>query len=326
MRASSWWPTIPADPGPARSAAILAQVQAGNYLPIIWCPVEVVLGQLRALIGVSSDAFRIGEIGDSWRVPVTPLDAQRIADELSVNHSTPCLLPTAMLDDLAWNKAAVRVPPFKMANTDAEVAIMATTARSVEHSARIDAAIANANSHEGFLVRNVGKCWINTPGLWTRNDGASFGVNYGWHYSTHQADTKAAATNFGGEVVQRIGWKHLNTHTDYSQTLTLVSDEVQLTDHATGESGLVSLASLALDQDLCGLVSHEGPVPMRHPAVEPVAGPDGTYPPGYPVPWKKPSGGPGAVASLAPWKRILPVAIAGIAIATAIALAHARKA
>ena len=325
MRASDWWPTLPADPGPARSSAILEAVRAGHYMPIVWCPIEMVLGQLHALIGVSSDALRIGEPGDAWRVPVTPLDAQRIADELSVNHGTPCLCPTALLDDLAWNKAASRVPPHYMANTDAEVAIMGTTARSWEHSRWIDAQLAAMGHEEGFLVRNVGKAWINTPGLWMRSDGGSRGVNYGWHWPTQQAGTNRAATTFGGWVKQSIGYAHNASHVDYSQTLTLVAEEVILTDHATGETGSVSLASMALDNELCKLISHEGPVPMRHPGVPCLVGGDGTKPPGCPVPWTLPPGG-GAVSSLEPWKRALPVAIAGVAIGVAVAYAVTRKA
>ena len=325
MKASQWWLELPADPTPARHAAILQAVRDGYYLPIVWCPVEMVLGQLHALIGVSSDAFRIGEPGDSWRVPVTPILAQQIADELSCNHGVSCLLPTALLDDLAWNKAATRVPPHYMANTDAEVAIMGKAGRSWEHSRWIDAQLAAVGHEEGWLVRNVGKCWINTPGLWIRDDGSSRGVNYGWHWPTQEPATTRAATTFGGWVKQNIGYAHNAQHTDYSQTLTLVSDEVQLTDHASGETGLVSLASMALDNDLCKMVSHEGPVPMRHPGVACLVGGDGTKPPGCPVNWTNPGGG-GAVASLAPWKRFLPVAVAAAAIATAVAVAVVRKA
>lgn len=324
MRASEFWPTLPADPTPARHAAILQAVRDGYYLPIVWCPVEMVLGQLHALIGVSSDAFRLGEPGDAWRVPVTPILAQQIADELSVNHGTPCLLPTALLDDLAWNKAATRLPPHPMSGTEAERAIMSKTARSWEHSQWIDARLAETNHEEGFLARNVGKIWANTPALWFRPDGASRGANYGWHYTNQAQLTKPALTSFGGWVIQELALGHDTGHTDYSQTLTLVADEVILTDHATGNTGSVSLASMALDQDLCPLVSAEGPVPMRHPAVPCQQGGDGTLPPGCPVPWKLPGGGQKA-ASLAPWKRVLPVAVVGVAIGVAVAYAAARK-
>ena len=328
MKASQWWPTLPPCTNkadlPTRHAAILQAVRDGHYCPIVWCPVEMVLGQLHALIGVSSDAFRVGEPGDAWRVPVTPILAQQIADELSVNHGTPCLLPTALLDDLAWNKAATRIAPHPMTGTEAELKIMATTARSVEHSAWIDAQLAETNHEEGFLVRNVGKIWANTPGLWIRSDGGQRGANYGWHYATNAPLTSPAATSFGGWCIQPLAYAHDAAHTDYSQTLTLVADEVILTDHANGETGSVSLASMALDNVLCRLVSHEGPVPMRHPGVPCATGGDGTKPPGCPVPWTLPAGG-GAVASLAPWKRYLPVAVVGVAIGVAGAIAATRR-
>jgi len=328
MRASDWWPTLPADPGPARNAAILDAVRAGRYLPIVWCPVEVVVGQVHALIGVSSDAFRIGEPGDAWRIPVTPILAQQIADELSVHHATPCLLPTAFLDDLAWNKAAVRLPPHPMTQTPELRRTMGKTARSLEHSAWIDAQLRQLGSEEGFLVRNVGKIWANTPGLWIRSDGGQKGANYGWHWTTpqHNPESYPAATTFGGQVTQPLAYAHDAAHTDYSQTLTLVADDVQLTNHASGETGLVSLAAMALDQEMCRFVSHEGPVPMRHPGVPCLVGSDGTKPPGCPVPWSLPSGGSsGKVAALEPWKRFLPVAVVGTAIGVAVAVAVARK-
>jgi hypothetical protein len=328
VRASDWWPTIPPRAGPDRDAAILQAVAAGHYLPITWCALEVVLGQLHALIGVSSDALRIGEPGDALRVPVSARLSQQIADELSRNHETPCHVPTAFLDDLAWNQAARVLPPHPMTQTTADVAIMDTTARSAEHSAWIDQAAAELGHVEGYLLRNVGKSWINWSDLWWRADGASKGINYGWHCPTRQQIAPGqACTLRGGYVIQPPGDKHNDLHSDYSQTLTLVSEDVMLTDHSTGEQGSVSLASIALDNQLCGLVSHNGPVPMRHPGVPCEASGDGTLPPSCPVPgdWRNAAKRP-PIASLEPWKRALPVTIAAIGIGTALALSARRKA
>lgn len=324
MRASEWWPTLPPGPGPARDAAIFQAVRDGHFLPIAWVPVEVVIGNLHALIGVSSDALRIGEPGDAWRVPVTPILAQRIADELSLNHGQACTCPTAQIDDLAWAKASTRIPPHYMANTDAEVAIMGTTLRSVEHSQWIDAQAAQAGHVEGLLLRNVGKAWIITPELWHRSDGADRGVNYGWHWPIQEPATNRAATPAGGWVKQGIGYAHNAAHVDYSQTLELVSEEVILTDLSNPIPTSTSLASIALDPNLCALVNHDGPVALRHPGVPcPDPGEAGGSPVACPCPWTLPPKGGGTTASLTQY---LPAAIAGTALGTAAALIATRKA
>lgn len=332
MEASQWWPTIPADAGAERDAAILDAVRAGHYVPITWCALEVVLGQLHALIGVSSDALRIGEEGDAIRVPVSARLSQQIADELSIHHDLPCHVPTAFLDDLAWNQAATRLPPHPMTQTPAGVAIMGKTSQSAAHSAWIDQAAAAAGHVEGHLLRNVGKTWINWSDLWWRADGGSKGINYGWHTAqplliSPGHYTGPACTSRGGYVIQPPGDFHNDLHSDYSQVLTLVSEDVLLIDHGTGEQGSVSLASIATDNDLCGLVSHAGTVPMRHPGVPCVASAEGVSPPSCPVPsdWRNAPKHP-PVASLEPWKRALPVAIVAAGIGTVLALSARRKA
>lgn len=323
MRASEWWPTLPLGPTPDREEAIIQAVRDGHFLPIVWVPVEVVIGTLHALIGVSADALRIGEPGDAWRVPVTPLGAQRIADVLTTQHGIACTCPTAQIDDLAWAKATSRVPPHYMANTDAEVQIMGTTARSWEHSRWIDAQLAQIGHQEGMLVRNIGKAWILTPSLWKRSDGDAKGVNYGWHWPTQQPETSRAATAAGGYVKQNIGYAHNAAHVDYSQTLELVSEEVILTDSTNPVPTSTSLASIALDPALCALVNHDGPLALRHPGVPCPAG-EGASAVSCPCPWTLPPKGRGTTAALV--KQYLPAAIVGTAIGTAAALVATRKA
>jgi len=317
MKASEFWPTLPTGPGPERDARILEAVRQGLYVPITWAVVAIDLGKYHAEIGLSSDAFRLGEFGDAWRIPVTPISAQQIADELSTNQGIPCVLPTAFLDDVAWNNAASRIAPHPMVFNDADRRLMATTAYSVQHSHWIDEQ-ADAKGHqEGFLIRNVGKIWANTAQLWFRDDGAQRGANYGWHYAEQRPETNRAVTTFGGWTIQPLAFKHDTGHTDYSQTLTLVADAVVLTDRESGETGLVSLSSAALEKDLCGLFSHEGPLVMRHPAVGCIENQEtGEHPPGCPVPWKIPGGAP-AVAAIPTWKRVLPVAVAAVGIGVA---------
>jgi hypothetical protein len=97
-----------------------------------------------------------------------------------------------------------------------------------------------------------------------------------------------------------------------------------LTDDANPIPTSTSLASIALDPALAALVSHEGPLPMRHPGVPCPDSGEGSQPVACPCSWTLPPKGSGSTASLV--QQYFPAALAGTAIGTAAALVATRKA
>lgn len=222
-----------------REDAILAAARAGALDPITWAPVVSERDGHRLVVYVTADALTL----EGVRFTVTHPTAQRIADLLG-GH-----LLTSRIADLAFDQAEVHVPP----QTQTPDAAMADTARMLEHSRAVDAHLARTGVPTRVLVADVGKDWVNTPRLKTRPDRAA---NFGWH-----ALGAPLRSPGGWPVWQSIGLAHNLAHVDYSQTVRLARADCEL-------DGVVRpLAELALRPALCGLVSDEGPVELRHPGV-----------------------------------------------------------
>ena len=121
---------------------------------------------------------------------------------------------------------------------------MGTTARMVEYSAMVDAAIGGRQG----LASSVGKDWVLTRGLH-----GSVAANYGFHYRKLGRD----------HVWQSLGTAHNTDHVDYSQNLRLVCRACEL------DGARVPLDDLLTSPELCWLVCSEGPLSFtRHPGVE----------------------------------------------------------
>lgn len=192
-----------------------------------WAPLDVE----RVRLWVFSDALKV----DGVRVNVTAEEAQRAADLLGACLTTP------RIEDLIWQRAAVRIPAFP-----GDV----TRKTAAEHSAEIDAAIGGRPG----LVATVGKSWVLSNRL-----SPLAACNYGWHTS---AAPYRAATLAGVSVWQQPGYRHNPRHRDYSQTLRLVRRRCLV-------DGLeADLRDVLTDPVLAPLVSHEGPLRvLRQPGV-----------------------------------------------------------
>jgi hypothetical protein len=231
-------------------------------------------GVMRLLVG--ADAVKIGDEYDSVRVNLSQLSAQALADR----HD--CALLTPKLNDLVWEQAAAKPPPMTIAPyPDTKTWAME------QHSRRIDAALP-PSWQPNLLVGNVGKGAVNSTLLWNPEPRPSKMAIYGWHVGPSYPNARPAATPDGGLVIQPESIKHQAYFEDYSATVRFVRREVELTD----DSGtrVLDIAEVATDPELCGFVSHAGPVIMRHPGItcpSAVAG-NGAPPTACPVP----GGGP----------------------------------
>jgi hypothetical protein len=244
---------LPTDAGSEREAAIVRRVLAGEYDPIRWAGVTSVVGDHAGTFMVFADALMM----DGVRINVSAETQQLIADELD------CLLLTPKLADLIWDQREVSLPPFPRGNTTG----MSTTQAMVEHSAKIDAALARLTA-QPTLIATVGKHWV-IDNDFIRHP--RMACNYGWHFvgPNFQGITgEAIATNERDEhgqimrLIQGRGWRHDIHHTDYSQTCVLVSRT------CTIDGAPMTLGEVLQDAGLAALASHQGVMSVqRQPGV-----------------------------------------------------------
>lgn len=248
MNGSDFIAMLPEKPGEAREQLILATVESGYYATIEWKEILLSYAGHEAKVFVSCDALRIGDDDDSVRVTTSHLTAQRIADRLD------CVLVTAKLSDLIYYHADVKLAP----HTQTPDRKMAYTSRMVQHHEAVEAELDGRTG----LVAPVGKDWANTNRLKGRPGRAA---NYGWHSPTGRYQ---AVTQQGGRVWQPgPGITHVAGFTDYSQVVRLVRRTMMVKPAGTERFVEMDIDDVARDSTLCGLVSSEGPVVMRHPAV-----------------------------------------------------------
>jgi hypothetical protein len=217
-----------------RETYILDAVRSGRAL-IQWAPLVIEGDGHRLVLQVTSDAVRV----DGVRVAVTPKVQQAMADALGV-------LPlTALVVDRIHQAAAPNVraqPSGGWSGSQFQNQITYSTAQMVEHSARVDRAIARAGA-TGPLYSSVGKDWILS-----NKAIPPVAANYGW---LDQAAPYKSVT--GLPIWQQTGTRHNTDHGDYSQVARFMRRE------ATLDGQAVDLRDV-LRGPLAKLVSHEGPL------------------------------------------------------------------
>lgn len=238
MRASDWTPTLPARPGRERESAIFTAI-ADQSIVHDWHVLPLTYRGRKLIFGVSRDALRVGQPGDSVRVTVTARTQAAIADVMGARLLTP------RLADIIHCEASVTVPPIT--RTWFADGSMALTRRMVEQSKDVDALVAGASG----LVSGACKDWVICNAL--RSGKAA---NYGWHT---KASNASPAVTAGLRVWQGVGTAHNLDHVDYSQGVRLVSRAVKV-------DGIhMDLDDLLRDPDLAGVISHEGPLRSLDP-------------------------------------------------------------
>ena len=240
MKGSDLVVTLPETSGEIRESLIIQAVKDGHYVPLQWSAIRSVVGPHFAILYVLSDAFKLGEPSNYFRINVSHTGAQRIADILGL------ALPTTKISDLIHEQAAVIIKPCIQV-PDAQ---MAHTHRMIRHSMYVTDYIMG---REG-LVSTVGKDWVLTNSLMTN---PSKGANYGWHSRSGGFRSPGAL-----KLLQPLGLVHNRHHVDYSQVLRLVHRRILV------DGNDMLLEDVMQDQELSGLVSYEGVLrSTRHPGV-----------------------------------------------------------
>ena len=241
---------LPPNAGPDRDAAILQRITDQQYDPIRWATLLSDFNQHTAGFQVFADALMM----DGVRINCSAEVQQKIADALD------CLLLTPRLADLIWMQHENTLPPFPRGNPVG----MSTTQAMIDHSAKIDAALAKFTAEPG-LICTVGKHWVLDANF-SKHPGMA--CNYGWHFQGQDwtgAFEQAVTRDPAGQPIKMIqgrGWRHDIHHTDYSQTCVLAARACVVDGEHT------TLGEVLQSQELAGLASHQGVLILqRQPGV-----------------------------------------------------------
>lgn len=288
---------LPATQGSARDQAVIDLVKRGNFV-LRWTPVKVYHKGRKFTFFVTAEPLMLGEAWEDAFYPgVSAVAAQRIADHLNATLLTPKLV------DLIWDQAKFRVDPIVSWASMQEAGLpksvaMVDTAAMMTHSKLVKERIAAARRPAGKkapLISNIGKYWVVDSQTSRRVKAASdkrldAAVNYGWHRSAKGVNDRTATRQKNTDVYQVPGTKHIQTYSDYSQLVMLVSRSVRVCEPVAmsglgavgynckdgqncsikgvpGRTRCVDIYDLAQDPELASVLSHEGTVNMRLPSV-----------------------------------------------------------
>ena len=176
----------------------------------------------RAKIYLTRDYLSIGTDKDRARVPLTPITAQKIADEFN------CFLPTAKIVDEIYNAAKVKPEPVPMyAFRDSSVTMW-------QHHLIIEG---QKNGRKG-LIAGIKKDIIITNKLnnYPKNDRVAI---YGWHLKD-------------GRPIQPVYTGHVNWYVDYSHGVRLIYRKIKI------NGKWMDYRAVLKDSVLSQVISNEG--------------------------------------------------------------------
>jgi len=229
MDAQSWINSLPENPSSARDQAVLDAIN-GGLVVCNWVPVVSTINGHTATFQVCDDAARVElEDGTRFRFQVSATLAQKCADLMDASFVT------SKVSDLAYKAAEVVVGVTTLpAGPD-----MVTTSKSKQWNTSVE----SKRSGKTGLFRDCGKAWILSNRLTT----STSAINYGFY------DKSAPYIGPGGlKMWQTIGTRHDRSHTDYSQTLILMSKTCEV----DGQS--MSVIDVMKSSILAPLLSYEG--------------------------------------------------------------------
>jgi hypothetical protein len=184
--------------------------------------VPLAAGSHRATLHVAADYAAIGVDDDFVRMPMSPITAQRLADQLGF------VLPTKKLVDAIYAAAIVKLAPSPLPPGPQMM--------SNDYYRRHHDAIEAQRAGRAGLIAGHKKDVVVTKRLTARPDRVAI---YGWH----QRD---------GRPIQPLSLVHKASYADYSHGIRFV----QPTMVVDGRERAV--AEVARDPELCALVSDEG--------------------------------------------------------------------
>jgi hypothetical protein len=173
---------------------------------------------------VMPDYLAVGSDDDFFRVPMTPMAGQEIAEACEAS------LITAKLSDAIWQQAEVKLEPRPLTKDRDAAATFYQHHQIVEEQRK--------GQELGLLVAGIKKDVVLTNRLKERPHRVAI---YGWHYPS-------------GKPIQPLYVGHVDWYVDYSHGIRLVSRRMIVDGRER------DLVDVLRDKELSGLVSNEGPI------------------------------------------------------------------
>jgi hypothetical protein len=175
---------------------------------------------------VSPDYLSIGDDGDSLRIPLTPMTACPLAEQLG------CLLPTRKMVDDIYAAADVKLEPQPLVKERQSIATF------LQHNQLIEEQLAGRPYR---LIAGIKKDVVLTNRL---KDKPGHVAIYGWH-------------KLDGQPIQPLTTVHVDGYVDYSHGIRLVARDMLV------DGRPMRVDDVLRDPDLCGLISDEGVIDVQ---------------------------------------------------------------
>lgn len=229
-----------------REQLVIHQILTGNIPDFLrtLCPINVQATDSdgithSATYYVTPDVLAIGSDRDFFRMPLTPISAQHLAEALD------CSLITRKISDDVYASAAVKLAPMPLTIQRESPDTFYQSNQLIE-SERKGYAL-------GLLVAGIKKDVVLTNRLKGHEGHVAI---YGWQ-------------KFDGKPIQPLYVGHLETYVDYSHGIRLIADAMFV------DGKTMTVKNVLADPKLCGLISDEGPIiPAKYsPATRPSTAP-----------------------------------------------------
>lgn len=234
MNGSTWLASLPENPGNERDNKILDAISNGIVV-CRWKALQTTHQKHQATFYVCEDAAHVVlDDGSRFRFQVSAKLAQLCADALNAS------LITSKISDITYQQTKIKLSATTLpAGPD-----MVSTSKSKFWNTKVEQKRKTAKLAEDDFVRDCGKAWILTNRLGGK---PNLAANYGFY------DIRAPHANkIGQKMWQTVGTRHDSAHTDYSQTLLLMSQTCEV------DGQQMNVADVMQSLELCGLISDEG--------------------------------------------------------------------
>jgi hypothetical protein len=218
-------------PWQEREAAVLREIKRGNVPDFLrrLKPINLTASdekgmEHKATCFVTPDYLAVGSDDDFFRVPMTPMAAQQIADACEAS------LITAKLSDAIWQQAEIKLEPRPLVKDRDAAATFYQHHQIVEEQRK--------GKELGLLVAGIKKDVVLTNRLNERPHRVAI---YGWHYPS-------------GKPIQPLYVGHVDWYVDYSHGIRLVSQQMIV------DGREIDIAEVLKDKELSSLISNEGPI------------------------------------------------------------------
>jgi hypothetical protein len=232
---SAFFEQIKELPWQQREEAILREITSGN-VPEFLRPLQAI--ELAATDGkgnrhaatcfVTRDYLAIGGNDDFFRMPMTPMTAQAIADACDAS------LITTKLSDVIFQQAAVKLEPRPLTKHRDAAATFYQHHQIIEEQRQ--------GKELGLLTAGIKKDIVLTNRLKERPHRVAI---YGWHYPS-------------GKPIQPLYVGHVDWYVDYSHGIRLLSRRMIV------DGRPMDAANVLKDTDLSVLLSNEGPIEVAY--------------------------------------------------------------